>query len=665
MSEKTESTSIVADKGHPMSWVLPEGAISRFGHGSVMAMAVSPDGTYLAAATKIGLWWYELATMQPIALWDRERGMLGAITISLDGRLAATGNWDGVIKVWDTQRSTCITKIVHPGLKKPVPRTTPIRSLAFSPDNQHLAATGFRCEIVYTWNPRTGTPLATFHEPERETRSSSPSLPRPVAFSPDSRLLACTAAGTTEGSDVVLVWDVVTGERIACLTEQPRFVRSLCFSPCGQTLAIGSNKGTVQVWNVKTWEQQRVYQNYDATARMSVCYSQEGVLHATENTPESGTVVVWDVERDKKRYTYVEKEWETEKALFSSSSHFVVAGEKEWAVWSPGDTKPRKLPYLHINGTPNSVAFSQDGKKVAAGKYGNTLFWDIANPTQPPTFFKISDDPQAVSLFISEKIHATAFTYDENSVKITVKIGETDENTTSMTLTLPDPEAAVTAAAHAPLRHLIACADSKGHLYVWDMRSGDVRCVFTHSPPLCFHTQTPLEGKWDDDRISRLIFSHDGKHLVSIPSSSGTMANLWDIDTGKEIPEFRVNRVYTVAFSPCGHKIACGMGNKIRLWDVNSCRTLWTLPHDPSLRALAFSPCGKYLASGVWWNPSVKTEKVPIHLSEVATGENIATFWGHPTDIQDLAFSPDGTLLASGSFDSTLLLWDLKSVIGS
>ena len=658
MSEKTGATPIVADKGHPMNWALPDGAISRFGQGSVMAMAVSPDGAYLAAATKIGLWWYELATMQPVALWDRERGMLGAIAISHDGRLAATGNWDGVIKVWDIQRSTCITKIVRPGLKKPYPRTTAIQSLAFSPDNQHLAATGSRCEIVYTWDPRTGTPLATFHDPQRETRSLYPNLTRPVAFSPDSRLLACTApAGATDGPDVILVWDVVTGECIACLTEQPSFVRSLCFSPCGQTLAIGGYKGTVQVWNVKTWEQQRVYQNYDGTARMSVCYSQEGVLHTLENAQESGTVVVWDVERYEKRYTYVEKEWEIEEALFSSSSHFVVAGGKEWAVWSPGDTKPRKVPHSHV-GVPDPVAFSQDGKKVAAGfaGYGSTLCWDIANPMQPPTFFKISDDPWSVSVFTSEKIHSTAFAYDENTVKITVKIGEADENTTPLTLTLPDPEAVVTTAAHAPLRHLIACADSKGRLYLWNMRSGDI----THT--------LPIEGDWDDDRISRLIFSQDGKYLVSVTSSSGTMATLWDIDTGKEIPEFRVDRVDTVAFSPCGHKIACGMATEIRLWDVNNCRTLLTLPHAPTNgnpRALAFSPCGQYLASGAWWNRGVETEKVPIRLWEVATGENIATFWGHPTDVQDLAFSPDGTLLASASFDGTILLWDLKSVMGS
>ena len=48
-----------------------------------------------------------------------------------------------------------------------------------------------------------------------------------------------------------------------------------------------------------------------------------------------------------------------------------------------------------------------------------------------------------------------------------------------------------------------------------------------------------------------------------------------------------------------------------------------------------------------------------IRLWNVATGENIHTFWGHTTDVQSLAFSPDSTLLASGSVDGTILLWDV------
>ena len=79
--------------------------------------------------------------------------------------------------------------------------------------------------------------------------------------------------------------------------------------------------------------------------------------------------------------------------------------------------------------------------------------------------------------------------------------------------------------------------------------------------------------------------------------------------------------------------------------------------------ALTFSPCGRYLVSGASWLPGVGTDKMSIRLWDVATGENIATFWSHPTDIQSLAFSPDGTLLASGSYDGTILLWDMKPYI--
>ena len=54
-----------------------------------------------------------------------------------------------------------------------------------------------------------------------------------------------------------------------------------------------------------------------------------------------------------------------------------------------------------------------------------------------------------------------------------------------------------------------------------------------------------------------------------------------------------------------------------------------------------------------------------IRLWEVATGEEITTFWGHPTDVQSLAFSPDNTLLASGRHDGTILLWDVRPFTGS
>ena len=83
------------------TWALPEGAIARLGRGRVDAVEFSPDGKYLAVGTWIGLWWYELATMKPVALWGTEIGLISALAFSPDGTLLASGSLDGTILLWD------------------------------------------------------------------------------------------------------------------------------------------------------------------------------------------------------------------------------------------------------------------------------------------------------------------------------------------------------------------------------------------------------------------------------------------------------------------------------------------------------------------------------------------------------------------------------------
>ena len=82
-------------------WGLPKGARARFGRGIINTMVLSPKGEHLAIGTHIGLWWYEVSTLSPIALWGTDCERISAIAFSASGEWVATGHEDGSVKVWD------------------------------------------------------------------------------------------------------------------------------------------------------------------------------------------------------------------------------------------------------------------------------------------------------------------------------------------------------------------------------------------------------------------------------------------------------------------------------------------------------------------------------------------------------------------------------------
>ena len=524
MKNKNHLNSILnpLDETDVTTWELPDGAIARFGRGRIHELALLPNGRFLAVATSIGVWWYELTTMSLVALWETEQGQLATITISHDGQWAATGNGDGFIRVWDVPSGVCITQMRREPEQIPGPlRTSSIKQLAFSPDRQYLAATGMRDDIVYTWKPETGKPHAQFYDTEKEQRQRV--LARPVVFSPDSRLLACVGASENlDTEDIILVWDVISGKCVARLTEQIGFVNSFCFSPCGQYLVSGGYNGTVQVWNTNTWQQHDSTQQLDES-HMHVCYSQNGTLHAVGISEENA--VVWDMEHIEKRYTYVEKGGYIQSTLFSGNSHFIVAGAKAWTVWTPENTEPRKFSHLHLTSYPNTVAFSQDGKTVVSGMRNATVanirLWDIEKPQQPPRGIKLSGNEHTVSLSTAGQVYATSYEYDGN----TVRVQNITENTQENVFTHPDKDAVITAASLSPTGNLLACGDSEGKIYVWDMTSSAVRYMFTQT----------IENNKNNSEIRFLTFNQDDKLLVSI-NANGSEATLWDLKLRKRPP---------------------------------------------------------------------------------------------------------------------------------
>jgi WD40 repeat protein len=77
--------------------------------------------------------------------------------------------------------------------------------------------------------------------------------------------------------------------------------------------------------------------------------------------------------------------------------------------------------------------------------------------------------------------------------------------------------------------------------------------------------------------------------------------------------------------------------------------------HSAQVLCTAYSPSGAWLATGTW------EDQQNVHVWDVATGTRIQTMAGHEGEVRSVAWSPDGTRLASGSRDHDARIWDVET----
>jgi WD40 repeat protein len=250
------------------------------------------------------------------------------------------------------------TKMEHP---------REINAVAVSPDGKLIASggTGSDGGVIKLWNSATRQEIAML--------TGHGGTVQAVAFSKDGRLLA-----SGEMYSIVKIWDVASKKELATLKGHTGGVNGVAFSPDGKTVASASTDQKIILWDSGSGAARSTLSGHKAKI-VGVAYSADGKRLASAD--EIGTMIIWDVPTGKqlKAIRAVDKDYRGEVVAqrancmaFSPDGKRVAAGIEDQSVrvWDVDQgTVLVKFEKVEANG----LAFSADGSRLAAAGHDNVV----------------------------------------------------------------------------------------------------------------------------------------------------------------------------------------------------------------------------------------------------------------------------------------------------
>lgn len=309
--------------------------------GVVTPMSNGPATPVLAESIPVGTLVRRLITGSPIR----------SIGFSPDGEHLAAGYDDHTVGVWRLNDGSQLTTLRG--------HASGVRSVAFSPSSS-LLATASDDETVRLWNAADGLMRRALRLPGCQIES--------ISFSPDGSLLAAGGWGSA-----VSVFRV-DGDKVDPIASLPcPFVQSLAFSPDGSLLAAGCYDGAIHFWRSDDFEPDGSIAGF-ANFIYSVAFSPDGQhLAASSHTQ----VRVWRM-RDRLAVDSLQGHSGPVRCVaFSPDSRILATAseDKSARFWRLSDGQPLPIALDHSAGVA-SIAYSPAGRTIASGTHdGRICLW--------------------------------------------------------------------------------------------------------------------------------------------------------------------------------------------------------------------------------------------------------------------------------------------------
>ena len=487
-----------------------------------------------------------------------------------------------------------------------------------------------------------------------------------VAISPDGSLVAVVS------NIGVWLYSAYTDEFLSLLAAEGGNVPSTgVFSPDGTQIAIGYRNGPARLWSIFSESTEAELPTFlHGGPATKVTFSPDGKLLATSGW--DNIAMLWDVDTRTVRFTFKHED-AVRAILFSPDGSLLATGSldattKLWEVETgkqfrsfahPVYRRPLAFPSGHTEiyneGGIRCIAFSPDGKFLATGglfQDRDVKLWDIGLGKE---LWSITHEESAKSITFSPDGMLVA-THVASDLANVLRV----EDGTTIALDLGTDAWVRRNTRKPPAQHTSEggrVGFSPDGKYLISLGTNNTIRVRNIETGANVKTLTSTGGY-----TKTMGFSSEGDYLGISIMPENTI-KLWGEDT---IALFRHEiRVMGAEISGDGTLLATGgRDKKVRLWDVKTEKLHQTLSgHIGPIQALAFSPDGTVLVSsggrnweeqdgddGITYTFSARDSVVDktAKVWDVVTGKNITTF-EHLDAVRAIAFSPDGTLLATSA----------------
>ena len=461
-----------------------------------------------------------------------------------------------------------------------------------------------------------------------------------VVFSPDGRFLVSGGADTS-----IRIWDMVNhGELdMSPITYPTAAISSLAFSPDGQFLAVGCADSYIILFNTTSWDIFRILDGHGGGVS-SLAFSPDSSMLASGGA--DSTIQIWGVEGGSILHSLSDQASNVTAVLFSPEGSFLASGHVDSSIklWSTSTWTVLHNFNDHI-GSITSLSFSFDCTVLVSGSSDSFILqWDlnsgniIGNLTKHTgSVTSVACSPDGITL-VSGGEDRTLRLWNMSS----------GENC----YTFSGLAAEITSVSLSPDGTVLASARQDSQVQLWNIVRGGVE-------------RRILGGHSDDTAVWVVDFSKSGELVASATTVVGDppvgAVRVWDVT--RSSPFLRTLGLFAaparfVAFSPTDEFLVAGCSilpdNTIRLWNASSGDQFWNISVGAEVLSVEFSLDGRILASGCGY-----LDYGAIRLWNVSTGDELVTnMTSHTSTVYSLAFSPDGEILASGSSDGTVRLWN-------